>query len=112
MGIAFFLETDISLFSSEHTSDQEELEDIATINSTRDQFSQNKLFGKKGLLGRPPMDDAMTGAAVLGNAEELVGATGSKENMQGMAKRIISQAKAKIEKLVSLKRKTTYTRHF
>ncbi|MCJ1383687.1 hypothetical protein MMC17_006801 [Xylographa soralifera] len=49
-------------------------------------------------MGRPPTDEAITRAAVLGHGKILFGARESKERKRDIAKRVISQTKAKIEK--------------
>ncbi|MCJ1435255.1 hypothetical protein MMC27_004627 [Xylographa pallens] len=98
MGIALFFEADMLLFSSEYASNQEAAEHVATTNSIRDDFSRNKLFGEKGILSRPPMDEATTRATVLGQGKVLVGATALRERKRDTAKRVINRAKAKMKK--------------
>ncbi|MCJ1288191.1 hypothetical protein MMC26_007546 [Xylographa opegraphella] len=69
------------------------------MNKIRDEFSKNKLFGKNGILSRPPMDEMNTRGAVMGHGRVLLDAPQPKERKRDIARRVLSQAKAKIEKL-------------
>ncbi|MCJ1392132.1 hypothetical protein MMC18_004999 [Xylographa bjoerkii] len=74
-----------------------------TVSRTPAEFSQNKLFGKTGILGRPPADEDITRAAGLGYravvVDDVIEPKGRKRDF---AKRIIGKAKTKIESLKPL----------
>ena len=87
--------------------------DIAIQSNTHaDNFSRNKLFGKKGILGRPPLDEHVARAAEIRRRGVVDIGEEPKGETLHFVKRMINKVKERMKKLVRFNHKTTLIVHF